>query len=227
MGEKAVKKAVDCRLQAGDLFGMKVKVGCNTTDDGRRRTVREIRSQSGRCFLLTNLPSPPLNQSTAYSLQPTVGGFRAAFTLIEVLLVVVVLGIAVAIAVPSFVRSIHGQRLSTAARTLTTVARYARSMAVLKQSDLGLIFNLANGQVDLVSSNTSLPSFSRAVNGVRLQDVTIEGADPVTDGTCSVPFLRNGVCVPFAVTIVDQNGNYVILKVDALGSVKSKVFGKQ
>ena len=152
---------------------------------------------------------------------------HSAFTLIEVLLVVVVLGIAVAIAVPSFVRSIHGQRLSTAARTLTTVARYARSMAVLKQSDMALTFNLANGQVDLVSSNTSLPSFSRTVNGVRLQDVTIEGADPVTDGTCSVPFLRNGVCVPFAVTIVDQNGNYVILKVDALGSVKSKVFGKQ
>jgi len=153
--------------------------------------------------------------------------FPRAFTLIEVLLVIVVMGIAVAIAMPSFVRSIQGQRLSTAARTLSTVARYARSMAVLKQSDLGLTFNLANGQVDLISSNTSLPSFSREVNGVRLQEVAIEGAEPVTEGTCSVPFLHNGICVPFAVTIVDHNGNYVILKVDALGSVKSKVFGTQ
>jgi len=153
--------------------------------------------------------------------------FSRAFTLIEVLLVIVVMGIAVAIAMPSFVRSIQGQRLSSAARTLTTVARYARSMAVLKQSDLGLTFNLANGQVDLVSSNTSLPSFSRAVNGVRLQEVAIEGAEPVTEGTCSVPFLRNGVCVPFAVTIADRNGNFCVLKVDALGSVKSKVFGTQ
>jgi len=152
---------------------------------------------------------------------------HSAFTLIEVLLVIVVMGIAAAIAMPSFVRSIQGQRLSTAARTLTTVARYARSMAVLKQSDLALTFNLANGQVDLVSSNTSLPSFSREINGVRLQEVTIEGADPVTEGTCSVPFLRNGVCVPFAVTIVDPNGNLCALKVDALGSVKSKVFGTQ
>lgn len=159
--------------------------------------------------------------------QRTGGRQAAAFTLIEVLLVVVVMGIVAAIALPSFVRSIQGQRLSVAARTLTTVARYARSMAVLKQSDLGLTFNLANGQVDLVAFNTSLPSFSRAVNGVRLQEVTIEGADPVTEGTCSVRFLRNGVCDPFAVTIVDPNGNYVILKVDALGSVKSKVFGTQ
>lgn len=150
-----------------------------------------------------------------------------AFTLIEVLLVVVVMGIVVGIAMPSFVSSIQGQRLSSAARTLATVARYARSMAVLKQSDLSLTFNLANGQVDLVSSNGSLPTFSRAVDDVRLQEVAIEGAAPVTEGVCTVPFRRNGACAPFTVTIVDKNGNNVIMKVDALGSVKSKVFGTQ
>lgn len=163
------------------------------------------------------------NRSITKSLNRSI----SSFTLIELLLVVVVMGIAVAIAMPSFVRSIQGQRLSTAARTVATVARYARSMAVLNQNDLVLTFNLANGQVDLVSSNASLPSFSREVNGVRLQEVAIEGADPVTEGTCSVPFFRTGVCMPFAVTIMDRNGNYVVLKVDALGSVKSKVFGTQ
>ncbi len=152
---------------------------------------------------------------------------HSAFTLIEILLVVVVMGIAAAIAMPSFVRSIQGQRLSTAARTLATVARYARSMAVLKQSDLSLTFNLASGQVDLASPNASMPNFARTVHGVRLQTVTIEGADPVTEGVCSVPFMRNGVCIPFAVIIMDPNGNYVVLQVDALGSVKSKVFGAQ
>lgn len=151
----------------------------------------------------------------------------SAFTLIEVLLVIVVMGIVAAIAIPSFVHSIQGQRLSIAARTVTTVARYARSMAVLKQSDLVLTFNLANGQIDLVGSDTNLPGFSRAISGVRLQEVVVEGAGAVSEGTCSVPFLRNGVCIPFAVTIVDPNGNYVILKVDALGSLQSKEFGKQ
>ena len=51
--------------------------------------------------------------------------------LITTVLVVVIMGIAVAIAMPSFVRSIQAQRLGSAARTVTTVARYARSMAVL------------------------------------------------------------------------------------------------
>ena len=90
-----------------------------------------------------------------------------------------------------------------------------------------MTFNLANGQIDLVSSNASLPSFSRVLNEVSMQEMTIEGAEPATEGVCSVPFLHNGVCVPFAITIADQNGNYVTLKVDALGSVKSKVFGSQ
>jgi type II secretory pathway pseudopilin PulG len=139
----------------------------------------------------------------------------------------VVLGIVTAIAMPSFVRSIQGQRLRTAARTMATVARYARSMAVLKQGDLNLTFNLANGQVDLVSSNINLPSFSRALEGVRLQSVAIDGADPVTEGVCRVPFMRNGVCVPFALTVADRHGNYVTLEIDALAGVKSKAFGTQ
>ena len=79
-------------------------------------------------------PSGPTARMAAATTSPTENcRLRRAFTLIEVLLVIVVMGIAVAIAMPSFVRSIQGQRLSTAARTLTTVARYARSMAVLKR----------------------------------------------------------------------------------------------
>ncbi|MBI2440227.1 MAG: prepilin-type N-terminal cleavage/methylation domain-containing protein [Lentisphaerae bacterium] len=169
------------------------------------------------------LPRRSLRRSLGSPARPD----EAGFTLIEVLLVVLLMAIAVAIAWPSFVRSFQGQRLSTAARTLVTVTRYARSMAVLKQSDLVLTFNLANGQIDLVSSNTSLPSFSRVVSGVRLQEVAIEGAEPLTEGVGRVQFLRNGVCNPFVVTLADRSGNQVRLSVDALGSVKSKVFGTQ
>lgn len=153
--------------------------------------------------------------------------FRSGFTMIELLLVIVIIGIAIGIAMPSFVRSIQGQRLGSAARTLVTVARYARSMAVLRQSDLTLSFNLANGQIDLISTNVTLPRFTRMIEGVNIASVHIEGKEPAADGTCSVEFRRNGVCRPFTVKIVDRHGSYVIVKVDALAGVKATEYGNE
>ncbi len=144
------------------------------------------------------------------------------FTLIELLLVIVLIGITLGIASPFLARSIQGHRLSTAARTLVTVARYARSMALLKQSDLMISFNLDTGHVELTSSNTTLPRFSRMIQGVRLEHVEIEGSDePFTEGTCVVPYSRSGVCTPFSAKVSDQAGNYVVVKVDALSSVRT------
>lgn len=151
---------------------------------------------------------------------------RAGFTLIELLLVVVLMCVILGISAPFFVRSIQGHRLTTAARTLVTVARYARSMTLLKQSDLVITFNLDTGHVDLVSSNTTLPRFSQEIKGVSLAYVDIEGSEsPTTEGTCTVPYYRNGICTPFSVKVVDRDGNYVIVKVDALSSVRTITYG--
>ena len=151
----------------------------------------------------------------------------AAFTLMELLLVVVIIGITLGVAMPSLVESIRWHRLRSASRTLVTVARYARSMAILKQSDLSVSFNLDTGQVDLIAANTSLPRFTRILDGVALEYVAPEGMSPITEGECSIPYRRNGTCRPFAVKIRDLNGNYILVKVDALSSVKTRESGKQ
>lgn len=147
--------------------------------------------------------------------------------MIELLLVIVIIAISLGIAAPSLVSSIRGARLKSAARTMVTVARYARSMAVLKQTDLTLSFNLANGQIDLTSTNVSLPRFTRMIDDVRVASVWIEGKDPVADGTCAIDFKRNGICRPFNVKIIDSRGNYVIVKVDALAGVKATEYGNE
>ena len=67
---------------------------------------------------------------------------RRAFTLVEMLLVLVLIGIISAAIIPNLSRSIRGNRLRLAVRMVVMAGRYARSMAVLKQRDILLEFDL-------------------------------------------------------------------------------------
>ena len=75
----------------------------------------------------------------------------AGFTLIEMMLIVVIMLLASAMAIPSFVRSYRGAKLRTAARTVVMVHRHARSMAVLGQKEVGVLFDIVRQQVEVVS----------------------------------------------------------------------------
>lgn len=80
--------------------------------------------------------------------------FLSGFTLIEMMLIVVIMLLASALAVPSFVRSYRGAKLRTAARTVVMVHRHARSMAVLGQKEVGVLFDIAQQHLEVVSIGT-------------------------------------------------------------------------
>lgn len=65
----------------------------------------------------------------------------------ELLLVIAVMGIASAVVVPQFYRSMRGNRLRSAARSVIMSGRFARSMALLKQQVMVVEFNTASGEI--------------------------------------------------------------------------------
>jgi len=65
--------------------------------------------------------------------------FRAAFTLIELLLVIAIIGVLVAVILPQFSVGMSGVRVRTAAMGYMQSARYARTMALLYQVETAIV----------------------------------------------------------------------------------------
>ncbi len=66
---------------------------------------------------------------------------RAGFTLIEVILVVVISLILMGVALPHFAHTYKGSKLRSATRTVSRMARYARSMAIMRETKMSLVLN--------------------------------------------------------------------------------------
>ncbi|MDF7806081.1 prepilin-type N-terminal cleavage/methylation domain-containing protein [Pontiellaceae bacterium B12219] len=77
----------------------------------------------------------------ASALQPSSTSKKCGFTLVEVILVAVVITIISGIAFPYFAGSYKGNKLRTTARTITRMARFARSMAIMREEQLTVALN--------------------------------------------------------------------------------------
>ena len=75
------------------------------------------------------------------------GRSSGAFTLVELLLVVVILGVLVAIAAPRVVPLMAGGQLRMGARELASAGRYARTMALLNQTPVEVTVDPESGEI--------------------------------------------------------------------------------
>lgn len=106
---------------------------------------------------------------------PSLSGHRhspGGFTLVEMLLVIVIIAVVTAVSVPSFVKSMRGNRRRMATRTIVAAGRYARSMAVLHQRPMALTFDLETATIT-VAGVQNLPKPT--------DDVDPEGEEPDGD----------------------------------------------
>jgi prepilin-type N-terminal cleavage/methylation domain-containing protein len=82
--------------------------------------------------------------------------YRNGFTLIEMLIVVVVMGILAAVVIPAF-RSSHARSLESTARVLAGDLRLARSQAVQFDTEYTVQFDLAENSYTIVHSGAGSP----------------------------------------------------------------------
>ena len=173
---------------------------------------------------------------------------KLGFTLIELVLVISIIGIVVVIAVPNYVRSTRSSRLSTAARSVVMAGRYARSMAVLQQKEIRLVFDLDSGVISIAGD------LKRELDKVRIESIETKGSigSPFataadtgpgfgegfqaaagarapdldentrrTEGRLTIRYRTNGRCTPYVVRIVNDVGQAVEISVDTLSSAKT------
>lgn len=97
------------------------------------------------------------------------------FTLIEVIIVVAIIGIMSAIAIPNIINWLPNYRLKAAARELYSTMQKARMVAVKRSSDTAVIFDVAHNQYSFCDNwtgalpcagNSQTVVFSSAGSGV-------------------------------------------------------------
>ncbi len=79
---------------------------------------------------------------------------NTGFTLIEVILVLVLLLVIVSISLPHFAGTFRGTKLRTASRTVSRMARYARSMAIMREETMTVALNHETMEIFLGGSKS-------------------------------------------------------------------------
>lgn len=166
---------------------------------------------------------------------------RSGFTLIEIILVVLIIGMTTAFAIPSFVRSYQGAKLRTSARSVVMAHRYARSVAVLQQKQVRIYFYQDQGRLEVVSLTPDDPTGdvptlpednpSGAVHeelrksmeqGVRILEFEMDRESQNDQDSSWVNYYPNGMSDAYALRLMDEGDRSLMIRIEPL-SGKAKV----
>lgn len=163
---------------------------------------------------------------------------RSGFTLLEILLVILVIGIAAGAVIPMAIEAVEGVRLRAAVREVVAINRYARARALLDKRPVAVLYDREGREVELVQLPTraevaaegfvDLPpmrmedgeSPADAVASLRKKKLTalvsvesIEGL-PEEFGTWYAVYTPGGLCDPHRIVLRDSSGDTMSIRVN-------------
>jgi prepilin-type N-terminal cleavage/methylation domain-containing protein len=161
---------------------------------------------------------------------------RNAFTLLEILLVIMVIGIAAAAFLPVALNTAENARTRSAMREIIALNRYARSRAILDRKPMAVVYQTGNDRLQLLSLpvqrdmeaetlfNSAMPD-TESETGVTLvrnrplpkfvSIRSVEGAEQEADGYFVI-YHENGSCVSHVVEVAAPNGDLERIRINGM-----------
>jgi prepilin-type N-terminal cleavage/methylation domain-containing protein len=113
----------------------------------------------------------------------------SAFTLIEIMIVVAIIGLIAAMGIPSMLQMLHKDGMRKAVEDVTTLLGDARADAILKNQTTSVSFHPADNRLDSsIGKSVTLP------DGVAMEGIGINLLDYSETEVSSVRFFPNGTC---------------------------------
>ena len=94
----------------------------------------------------------------------------SGFTLIELMVVIGIMAILSAIAIPSYIKWLPKHRVGTAARAVMSGMEFARSNAIKTNADVSVVFDWGNDSLTVVNSGGNILRTRRMPGDVDLQN---------------------------------------------------------
>ena len=139
---------------------------------------------------------------------------KKGFSLLELIVVLMLLGLAVGVVMPSFSRGLKGLELETAGRDLITRMRHARSQAIAKQKVFRIIL-IKNEEENVPDYYIFANEFEQEIRKVSLPEgvsiQTEEQAFPVR-----ISFYANGRSSGALFTLKRETGRQMKISVDPI-----------
>lgn len=150
---------------------------------------------------------------------------KNGFTLVELLLVVIILGILSGIAIPSFRKTYLNLELSNTADTIAYLMRFAQARAVTQRTNYRLIFNSELNNCWLEKEISSDPSQFEKVSSKFARSVVIPEDIKVESELKIINFYPNGKIDEAKIYLKNQNDKtYTVCAKGQVGHVEVSDF---